>query len=140
MKRISLALVASLVIFCLSSMAQEGAQKKEGKGQPVQKKEVQKIGPLVPFDPLQHGREEKATPLTDLDRSSIESLIMSLRKIGSMTDHDRKALAQVGGLINWILMDSVGKEVENERKKRSEERRVGKECTSWCRSRWSPYH
>ena len=21
---------------------------------------------------------------------------------------------------------------------RSEERRVGKECTSWCRSRWSP--
>ena len=23
---------------------------------------------------------------------------------------------------------------------RSEERRVGKECTSWCRSRGSPYH
>ena len=23
---------------------------------------------------------------------------------------------------------------------RSEERRVGKECWSWCRSRWSPYH
>ena len=26
------------------------------------------------------------------------------------------------------------------RELRSEERRVGKECTSWCRSRWSPYH
>ena len=26
------------------------------------------------------------------------------------------------------------------RLERSEERRVGKECTSWCRSRWSPYH
>src|SRR3546814_11039108 len=25
-------------------------------------------------------------------------------------------------------------------KKRSEERRVGKECVSKCRSRWSPYH
>ena len=25
-------------------------------------------------------------------------------------------------------------------RQRSEERRVGKECTSWCRSRWSPYH
>ena len=25
-------------------------------------------------------------------------------------------------------------------RERSEERRVGKECTSWCRSRWSPYH
>ena len=23
---------------------------------------------------------------------------------------------------------------------RSEERRVGKECVSLCRSRWSPYH
>src|SRR3546814_19682962 len=26
------------------------------------------------------------------------------------------------------------------RKRRSEERRVGKECVSTCRSRWSPYH
>ena len=25
-------------------------------------------------------------------------------------------------------------------KKRSEERRVGKECSDECRSRWSPYH
>src|SRR3546814_18775374 len=25
-------------------------------------------------------------------------------------------------------------------KKRSEERRVGNECVSTCRSRWSPYH
>ena len=29
---------------------------------------------------------------------------------------------------------------EAAQKVRSEERRVGKECTSWCRSRWSPYH
>src|SRR3546814_18660365 len=27
-----------------------------------------------------------------------------------------------------------------ERARRSEERRVGKECVSTCRSRWSPYH
>src|SRR3546814_11660593 len=27
-----------------------------------------------------------------------------------------------------------------ERERRSEERRVGKECVSTCRSRWSPYH
>src|SRR3546814_5710469 len=26
------------------------------------------------------------------------------------------------------------------RSERSEERRVGKECVSTCRSRWSPYH
>src|SRR3546814_5587342 len=27
-----------------------------------------------------------------------------------------------------------------EARQRSEERRVGKECVSTCRSRWSPYH
>src|SRR3546814_14766916 len=31
-------------------------------------------------------------------------------------------------------------QVENDRDARSEERRVGKECVSTCRSRWSPYH
>ena len=29
---------------------------------------------------------------------------------------------------------------DNVRAGRSEERRVGKECLSVCRSRWSPYH
>src|SRR3546814_17520711 len=28
----------------------------------------------------------------------------------------------------------------HDREHRSEERRVGKECVSTCRSRWSPYH
>src|SRR3546814_7615155 len=31
-------------------------------------------------------------------------------------------------------------EARNRAKRRSEERRVGKECVSTCRSRWSPYH
>src|SRR3546814_11238737 len=31
-------------------------------------------------------------------------------------------------------------EVEDLLAERSEERRVGKECVSTCRSRWSPYH
>src|SRR3546814_11735111 len=35
-----------------------------------------------------------------------------------------------------ILIDSAQQSVES----RSEERRVGKECVSTCRSRWSPYH
>src|SRR3546814_12596077 len=30
--------------------------------------------------------------------------------------------------------------LDAERLARSEERRVGKECVSTCRSRWSPYH
>ena len=30
--------------------------------------------------------------------------------------------------------------IPNPQSPRSEERRVGKECASMCRSRWSPYH
>src|SRR3546814_14510506 len=36
--------------------------------------------------------------------------------------------AVVGAATAWVLLG------------RSEERRVGKECVSTCRSRWSPYH
>ena len=41
-----------------------------------------------------------------------------------------------------LVIDSAvrSQEVQAKLLKRSEERRVGKECTSWCRSRWSPYH
>ena len=34
----------------------------------------------------------------------------------------------------------LGLELEGASKERSEERRVGKECSLTCRSRWSPYH
>src|SRR3546814_15490157 len=45
-----------------------------------------------------------------------------------------KAIAPGAGIavIGAYLPDGVGP--------RSEERRVGKECVSTCRSRWSPYH
>src|SRR3546814_2512879 len=35
---------------------------------------------------------------------------------------------------------SFGVGIGGGRRLRSEERRVGKECVSTCRSRWSPYH
>ena len=38
------------------------------------------------------------------------------------------------------LKHTIDSEIEIDEEVRSEERRVGKECTSWCRSRWSPYH
>src|SRR3546814_20563745 len=38
----------------------------------------------------------------------------------------------------WAYTNSAG--TRRYRNKRSEERRVGKECVSTCRSRWSPYH
>src|SRR3546814_1705312 len=41
----------------------------------------------------------------------------------------------------WVQSgDIVLNETPDEVARRSEERRVGKECVSTCRSRWSPYH
>src|SRR3546814_17648687 len=38
------------------------------------------------------------------------------------------------------IVDGPAEQIEPWLAKRSEERRVGKECVSTCRSRWSPYH
>src|SRR3546814_11013445 len=45
---------------------------------------------------------------------------------------DGKKLAPSGAEVEWVEEPSYFF--------RSEERRVGKECVSTCRSRWSPYH
>src|SRR3546814_20284236 len=37
-------------------------------------------------------------------------------------------------------LDIISVDIEVRQKIRSEERRVGKECVSTCRSRWWPYH
>src|SRR3546814_13672927 len=53
-------------------------------------------------------------------------------------DSARKLLTE---LREKILIDSISfTAAAGEYSDRSEERRVGKECVSTCRSRWSPYH
>ena len=49
------------------------------------------------------------------DHSDIKAMTAEIQKIG-------------------VNINQIAKRV------RSEERRVGKECASMCRSRWSPYH
>src|SRR3546814_15538357 len=39
-----------------------------------------------------------------------------------------------------LLFSTPQDEADRSFRQRSEERRVGKECVSTCRSRWSPYH
>ena len=43
-------------------------------------------------------------------------------------------------LFTLCKADITTKNASKQEKFRSEERRVGKECASMCRSRWSPYH
>src|SRR3546814_11694220 len=45
-----------------------------------------------------------------------------------------------GEEIIYVLEGTLEYQVEGNPPVRSEERRVGKECVSTCRSRWSPYH
>ena len=69
-------------------------------------------------------------PTSGLDPKAAADFIQTLEELRGegktilMSTHDIFRARQIA--------DSVGM--------RSEERRVGKECTSWCRSRWSPYH
>src|SRR3546814_827398 len=56
------------------------------------------------------------------------------------TDPDRE-----GEAISWHIEEILRErglldDIDVQRVVRSEERRVGKECVSTCRSRWSPYH
>src|SRR3546814_10210534 len=41
---------------------------------------------------------------------------------------------------DWMVEPAARELLSTLRPWRSEERRVGKECVSTCRSRWSPYH
>src|SRR3546814_3918986 len=59
----------------------------------------------------------------------------------------REAVAGIGAVIRlddaaaFVDQEIGGHQVAGvEPGERSEERRVGKECVSTCRSRWSPYH
>src|SRR3546814_11232869 len=48
---------------------------------------------------------------------------------------------EVGGEVSYYLPSSLLRNsIRAFWSSRSEERRVGKECVSRCRSRWSPYH
>src|SRR3546814_16085899 len=58
--------------------------------------------------------------LAKLDDATVEDIIT----------HNGTQIEQYGGMSAREMRQLV----------RSEERRVGKECVSTCRSRWSPYH
>src|SRR3546814_3198339 len=58
------------------------------------------------------------------------------RQIGMQDDHAETAIQRVRHAVLAVQARQAGLR-DNDR---SEERCVGKECVSTCRSRWSPYH
>src|SRR3546814_19580081 len=62
----------------------------------------------------------------------------------AVTLHGYKVRTEARGLKDWPAIMAVASAfpgaISSPSLTRSEERRVGKECVSTCRSRWSPYH
>ena len=76
------------------------------------------------------------------EKSAIDARIAQIKaQIEETTsDFDREKLQErLAKLAGGVAVIRVGAATETEMK-RSEERRVGKECLRLCRSRWSPYH
>src|SRR3546814_1667525 len=65
----------------------------------------------------------------------------SLQKI-TIGEYDGSHSERVQALVTSFASTGIDAQASSdiERTPRSEERRVGKECVSTCRSRWSPYH
>src|SRR3546814_11281155 len=76
--------------------------------------------------------------LTEKARDNIAKMGDKMTKsitnmIGASVEHPGRVIAAMAADPE-IMKRSGGEYI------RSEERRVGKECVSTCRSRWSPYH
>ena len=77
------------------------------------------------------------------------SLAEEIEKIShALATHNQQqvefSLHTLKGFVGLFVVPTLALQVEllykNCRNQRSEERRVGKECLTQCRSRWSPYH
>src|SRR3546814_12827552 len=87
---------------------------------------------LAGFAELFDGRWTILTPAPGTDEAAIDKVADLWRACGSLVEimepaHHDMVLAITSHLPHLIAYT------------RSEERRVGKECVSTCRSRWSPY-
>src|SRR3546814_4189207 len=75
---------------------------------------------------------------SDVCSSDLDALLPQIDAVGQVM----RACLQRGNKI--LLMGNGGSAADSQHIAaeivRSEERRVGKECVSTCRSRWSPYH
>src|SRR3546814_11777296 len=73
----------------------------------------------------------------EIDRLLKLRSALVFRQIG-LDNEEQLQFARTLGEVNPLGEDGVSKISLDP--KRSEESRVGKECVSTCRSRWSPYH
>src|SRR3546814_14345458 len=86
---------------------------------------------------------EQRNALEHVIRRPRLSLVVGLAGTGksAMLGVAREAWESAGYTVRGAALSGIAAEnLEGGSGIRSEERRVGKECVSTCRSRWSPYH
>src|SRR3546814_14982373 len=83
-------------------------------------------GVLVWVNPIEAGR----------DRSILNGLLEEVAEAGVLVSAHPNAIRKMGTKEVLYRTRSMSWGCDT----RSEERRVGQECVSTCRSRWSPYH
>src|SRR3546814_19873532 len=104
---------------------------------------------MIPRPP-RSTRTDTLFPYTTLFRSTIVMRLNRSSGVGGLAAIRAKNGRILRPLLNWRRGELVEVALENDLPfvddpsnsddRRSEERRVGKECVSTCRSRWSPYH
>src|SRR3546814_16477501 len=68
------------------------------------------------------------------------SVVQDAVKAVTQIEESARKIADIVGLIDEIAFQTNLLALNASVEARSEERRVGKECVSTCRYRWSPYH
>ena len=101
--------------------------------------------PAPPAPPARPVVEERMGDLEEVYQALCVGLRDYVRKNGFQTVLFGLSGGIDSALVAAIAVDAVGAQNTYAVSmpsvySRSEERRVGKECSHWCRSRWSPYH
>src|SRR3546814_18553423 len=82
---------------------------------------------------LAAAREGAELFLTDINAASLETVAAEARELGAQV-HLQRAF----DIADFAAVQAFARDI-HQAHGRSEERRVGKECVSTCRSRWSPF-
>src|SRR3546814_19868674 len=83
-------------------------------------------------------RTDTLFPYTTLCLSMFVGKFQLAKEVEYRPEHSGSLV--LGNRIRTKRRSSSINGLQSQHGKRSEERRVGKECVSTCRSRWSPYH
>ena len=90
------------------------------------------------LDPVEENNSNQGNIEEQEDEADIDvespSVISVFYVANSLPSHDSDSHPHLNSWPRMVIRSILSS------KKRSEERRVGKECTVLCRSRWSPYH